>query len=82
MLSAPPAGDDGLPLNSRSSTWERVMSMGMGAIMVMMRMWMWKKKHRRPIMDQHRIYRTEGILLETEGIVLESVNIGQYISDL
>ena len=34
-----------------------------------------KKKHRQPMIDQHRMCRTEGI-------VLESVKIGQYISNL
>jgi len=49
------------------------MSTGMRVRMAMMRMS--KKKHSKPIMDQHRMWRTEGI-------VLESVKIGQYISDL
>jgi len=34
-----------------------------------------RKKHRKPMMDQRRMWRTEGI-------VLESVKIGQYISDM
>jgi hypothetical protein len=34
-----------------------------------------KKKHRKPMMDQRRMWRNEGI-------VLESVKIGQYISDI
>jgi hypothetical protein len=40
-------------------------------------MWMdmRRKKHGMPIMDKHRMWRTEDI-------VLESVKIGQYISDL
>jgi len=75
ILSPPPAGDDGPQLHSRGSTWEPVMSTGMTATMVMMLMWMRRKKHRRPMMDQCRIWRTEGI-------VLESVKIGEYISDL
>jgi len=37
--------------------------------------------HRKPIMDQPRMWRTEGVVLETEGVVLDSVKIGQYISD-
>jgi hypothetical protein len=45
------------------------MSTGMRARMAMMRMRMRRKKHRQPMMDQHRMWRTEGI-------VLESVNIG------
>jgi hypothetical protein len=34
-----------------------------------------RKNHRKPMMDLRRLWRTEGI-------VLESVKIGQYISDL
>ena len=34
-----------------------------------------RNKHRKPMMDQSRMWRTEGI-------VLESVKIGQYISDI
>ena len=34
-----------------------------------------RNKHRKPMMDQHRMW-------STEGIVLESVRIGQYISDI
>ena len=34
-----------------------------------------RKKHRKPMTDQRRMWRTEGI-------VLESVKIGQYISDI
>jgi len=49
------------------------MSTGMRARMATMRMR--RKKHRKPLMDQRRMWRTEGI-------VLESVMIGQYISDL
>jgi hypothetical protein len=46
--------------------------MGMSATM---RIWMKRNKHRKPMMEQHRMWRTEGI-------VLESVKIGQYISDM
>jgi len=49
------------------------MSTGMRATMAMM--WMRRKKHHKPMMDQRRMWRTEGI-------VLESVKIGQYISDM
>ena len=52
---------------------EPVMSTGMRARMGTMRMR--RKKHSKPTMDQRRLWRTEGI-------VLESVKIGQYISDL
>jgi hypothetical protein len=40
-----------------------------------MRMQMRRKKHLKPMMDESRIWRTEGI-------VLESVKIRLYISDL
>jgi len=34
-----------------------------------------RKKHRKPMMDQRRMWRTEGI-------VLESLKISLYLSDL
>jgi len=40
-----------------------------------MQMQMRRNKNRKPMMDQRRMWRTEGI-------VLESVKIGQYISDM
>jgi hypothetical protein len=43
--------------------------------MVTMRMRMRKTKHCKPMKHQRRLWRTEGV-------VLESVKIGQYISDL
>jgi hypothetical protein len=49
-----------------------VMLTGMSATM---RMRMRRNKHRKLMMDQRRMWRTEGI-------VLESVKIGQYISDI
>jgi hypothetical protein len=49
------------------------MSMGMSARIVTRRMR--RKKHRKPMTDQRRMWRTKGIVLET-------VKIGQYISDL
>jgi len=51
------------------------MSTGKRVTMATMRMRMRWKTHCKPTMDQHRIWRTEGI-------VLESVKIGSYISDL
>jgi len=48
---------------------------GMRASMAMMWMRMRRNKHRKPMMDQRRMWRTEGI-------VLESVKIGLYILDL
>jgi len=56
-------------------TWEPVKSTGRSARMVMMSIQMWRKKHRKLMMDQRRMWRTEDI-------VLESVMIGQYISDM
>jgi len=122
MPSPPPAGNDGPRLHSRGLTWEPVMSTGMRARMatMQMRMRMRSKKHRKPMIDQYRMWRTEdmvGLTCEpvlstgmsarmatmriwmrkkkhrkpmmdqrrmwrTEGIVLESVKIGQYISDM
>jgi len=76
------ANDDGPQLIIRGLTWEPVMSTGMRATIVMMPLQMRKKKHRKPMIDQSRIWRTEGIVSETEGIVLDSVKIGQYNSDL
>jgi len=43
--------------------------------MAMMWMSMRRKKHRKPMIDQRRMWRTEGI-------VLERMKIGQYISDM
>jgi len=43
--------------------------------MAMMRKRMRLDKHCKPMIDQCRMWRTEGI-------VLESVKIGQYISDM
>jgi len=52
---------------------EPVMTTGMRARMATMQMR--RKQHRKLTVDQRRMWRTEGI-------VLESVKIGQYISDL
>jgi hypothetical protein len=54
-------------------SWEPEMSTGMRARMATM--CMRRKKHRQPMMDQHRMWRTDGI-------VLESVKFGKYIADL
>jgi len=120
MPSPPPASDDGLRLNSRALTWEQVMSTGIIARMAMMWIRMRRKKHQKLMMDQRRMWRSEGTvgwtckpvmstgmrarmammqmrmrrmkhckpmmdqrrMWRTEGIVIESVMIGQYISDL
>jgi len=75
MPSRPTASDDGWRLNSRGFNWEPVMSTGMRAKITMMQMRMSTKKDRKPMMDQRRMWRTQGI-------VLESVKIGLYIADL
>jgi hypothetical protein len=51
------------------------MSTGMSARKATMRMRMKRNKHRKAMMDQRRMWMTEGV-------VLESLNIGLYISDL
>jgi len=51
------------------------MSTGLRATMATMRMRMRNKKHRKPMPDQCRMW-------STEGIVIESVKNGQYISHL
>jgi hypothetical protein len=75
MPFPPPAGDEGPRLNSRHFSWEPAVSTGMRARMAMLQMQIRRKKHRKPMMDQRRMWRTEGI-------VLESVKIGQNISDM
>jgi hypothetical protein len=60
MPFPPPAVNDGLRLNLRGLTWELLMSMGMWARMVAMQMR--RKKHCKPMMDQCRMLRTEGIV--------------------
>ena len=61
MPSLPPAGEHGRPLNSRGLTWEPAISMGMRAGIARIRMRMSRKKHRKPMMDQRRMRRTEGM---------------------
>jgi hypothetical protein len=46
-------------------TWEPVMWMGVSVKMATMRMRMMRNKHPKPMMDQPRIWRTEGIVLES-----------------
>jgi hypothetical protein len=75
MPYPPAAGDDGPQRSSSGLPSEPVMWTGMGATIVTMRMRMKRKKHRKPMMDQCRLSRTGGI-------VLESVKIRQYILDL
>jgi len=52
-----------------------VISTGISARMATMWMRMRRNQYRMPMMDQRRMWRTEGI-------VLESVKIGLYNSDL
>jgi len=54
---------------------EPVMLMGMSVRMATMWIRMRRKQHRKPMMDQRGMWRTEGIMLER-------VKIGQYISDM
>ena len=56
-------------------TCEPVVSTGMSASMATMRIQMKRKMHCNPMMDQRTMSRTEGI-------VLESVMIAKYISDM
>jgi hypothetical protein len=74
MPSPQPACEDRLQLNWRGLTGEPVMCTGKRASMVMMRMRIRRKKDRKPMMDYSKLWTTEGT-------VLESVMIGQYISD-
>jgi hypothetical protein len=69
MPSAPPAGDDGPRLNLRGLTWEPVMLTGMRARMatMRMRMRMRRKKHRKPMMDHRRMWKTDGIVDDVDG---------------
>ena len=75
MPSPPPACNSEPRLNSRGLPMEPAMSTDMRAIMATMQMQMRREEHCKPMIDQPRLWRTEGI-------VLESVRIGQYISDL
>jgi L-serine deaminase len=60
MPSLLPAGDDRQRLHARGFLLELVMSRGMRARMVMM--WMRRMKHRQPMMYQHKMRRTRGIV--------------------
>jgi hypothetical protein len=55
--------------------WEPGMATGISPRMAMMPMRMRRKKHHKLMIDQCRMWRTEGI-------VLERVKIGQYIPGL
>ena len=60
-----PAGDDGPQLNLRGLTWELVMSTGIRVKLAMMQMQMRRNQYCEPMKDQRRIWRTEGIVLES-----------------
>jgi len=61
MPSPPSAGDDGPQLNSGGLTWDPVMSTGMRSrtATMGMRIRMRRMKHRKPMMDQRRMWRTD-----------------------
>jgi len=62
LPSAQSAGNNGPQLHWRDLTWKPVMSTDMKARMVMRRMRMRRKKHHNPMMNQRRMWRTEGIV--------------------
>jgi hypothetical protein len=55
--------------------WEPLILTGMSARMSRMWLWMKRNMHRKPIMDQHRMGRTVGI-------VIQCAHIALYISDI
>jgi len=69
ILSPPPSGNDRPQLNPRGLTWDPVMSTGMRARMATHWKRMRRKKHHKPMMNQPRMWRTEGI----EGLTWEPV---------
>jgi hypothetical protein len=56
------AGNDGPRLNSKGLTWEPVWSTCVRARMATMQIGMGRKKHGQPMIDQRRMWRTEGIV--------------------
>jgi hypothetical protein len=76
MPSTPPAGDDSPRLNSRGLTSDPVMSTGMRARLPTMRMQMrmTRNKHCKPMMDQRRKRRTEGIVGNVDGYECDDAN--------
>jgi hypothetical protein len=75
MPSPPPGCDDGPHLTSRGFTWEPGMLTAVRVTMATIRMRIKRKKHCKPMMDPRSLWKPEGI-------VLESVKIGQHISGL
>jgi len=55
--------------------WKPVMSTGKTGKMATMQIQMRRKNNHKPMMDKCTLWRTEAI-------VLESVKIGQYVSDM
>ena len=78
MPSPPSVGQDGHQLISRALTRHPVMSADVSAMIVRMR---WKNLC-KPTMNHCRIWRTEGIVRVTVGIVLECAMIGQNSTKL
>jgi len=66
MTFRPLPNDDGPRLNLRGLTSRLVMSTDMRATIVLMRIQIGRKNHRKPMMDQPRIWRTADIVLECE----------------
>jgi len=76
MPSPPPTGDDGLRFILKGLTWVPVISKGMRATIAMMEIWMRKKNHRNTIIDQRRMWRTEGIVgLAWEPVMSTSMRV-------
>jgi hypothetical protein len=67
--STPPAGDDGPRLNSRCLIWELVMSTArtVRVATMWMQMGMTRKKHRKLMMDQCRMWRTAVLVGDVDG---------------
>jgi len=62
MSSPLPADNDWPQLNSRGFTRNPVLSTGMRTRMGTKPMWITRKKHRKLMMDQRRMWKTEGIV--------------------
>jgi hypothetical protein len=67
-----PGSNDGPQMNSTTLTGILVMSTGMRVMMVTVGIQIRRKMHLKPMMDQYRMWRTEGM-------ALESVKIARYI---
>jgi hypothetical protein len=67
-----PGSNDRPQMNSTSLTGKLVMSTGMTVSKVVVGIQIRRNMHLKPMMDQHRMWRTEGM-------ALESVKIARYI---